>query len=119
MEVMAQFNKPPVALTPGGKVSPVTFALAVLVHPLVPVVVSTYVPAVSTTGFDTVEANPLGPVQEKVAPGAEDPVSVTVGVVQLIMPPTFMVAPGTALSSVTTAVAVAVQLFTWLVTVTT
>ena len=77
-----------------------------------------YVPAVSTKGLDTEDVNPFGPVQAKVAPGADVPVRFMEGVVQLMVPPVLMFAPGTVLSRVTTAVAVAVQLFAGLVTVT-
>ena len=119
IDVVVQFNVPPVALAPGGVMFEFTRAEAELVQPLAEfVVVNVYVPVALTVGVavDPPETMP-GPLQLKLVPEVVAPESAIDVVVQVKVPPVAL-APGGVTFDVTPADAVLVQLLAELVTVT-
>jgi len=118
-EVVVQVSVPPVALAPGSAPLDVTSAVAVLVHPLAELVtVTVYVPPAFTVGLAVPPFTMVpGPAQLKAVPlvvAAER----TVVLEAHVSDPPVALAPGAVVFAVTEAVAVLVQPFDELVTVT-
>ena len=118
-DVVVQVSVPPVAKAPGGVMSELTSAVAVLVHPLAEfVTVTVYVPDELTLGFADVPPETMpGPVQLKPVPIVVAAERTTDVVVQVSVPPVAE-APGGVVFWLTSAVAVLVQPFALFVTVT-
>lgn len=91
-------------------------AVAVEVQPLSPVTTSEYVPATELVGFCSVELKFPGPVHAQVTVLLGDvPINSRSGMAQVTVPPE-AAAPGSASSSITSAVAIAVHPFAGLET---
>ena len=118
IEVLVQLMVPPAAVAFGTLESGATVAVAVEVQPFVGfVTVNVYTPVLLTVGFCEPDVKPPGPVHANVTPEVVDAPEIVVLLdAQVIMPPVAE-ALGAAKSPFTVAVAVEVQLFTGLVTV--
>jgi hypothetical protein len=118
-KVIVPVNVPPVALAPGAVAFVATKAVAVLVQPVVELVtVTMYVPELETVGLAVGPPETMpGPVQLNPVPEVVAADNLTEVVAQVSVPPV-AVAPGGPTFDVTDAVAVLVQPFKELVTVT-
>jgi len=118
-DVVVHVSVPPVALAPGAIAPSMADAVAVLVQPFAELVtVTVYVPAELTVGFSVVPPETIpGPAQLKPVPLVVAAERTTDVVVHVNVPPVAL-APGGVMLEFTRAVAVLVQPFAAVVTVT-